>query len=217
MKSVSPPAPDGEANPLLEEALTSAARGWAVIPLHGIRADGGCTCGNPTCTSPSKHPRTANGLHDATTDEETIRQWWTRWSDANLGIVTGAVSGLLVLDEDGVEGAETLCQQKRHIPPTAISRTGGGGRHYYFQHPGFRCGNTTAKIGNKVDTRGDGGYVVAPGSIHASGNPYEWIIDPHECPPAPAPGWLVQNSTRSPRCQHLPSLGASRKGSGTQP
>ena len=78
----------------LEAALSYARKGWQVLPLHSIRPDGGCTCGNPGCGSPGKHPRTQHGVKDATTDEKLIRTWWSRWPDANVGVATGPASGI---------------------------------------------------------------------------------------------------------------------------
>src|SRR5262245_34186061 len=80
---------------LLQAALSYARRGWLVLPLHTAR-HGACACGHVPC--PGKHPRTAHGVKEATIDEETIRRWWQQWPEANVGIATGAVSGLVVLD-----------------------------------------------------------------------------------------------------------------------
>lgn len=88
---------------MLKHALDYAARGWAVVPLHGI-SEGRCTCGKPECRSAGKHPRISGGCHAATTDPETIEQWWRTYPDANIGIATGKVSGLIVVDVDAGEG-----------------------------------------------------------------------------------------------------------------
>lgn len=114
----------------------------------------------------------------------TVRQWAK--SDTNIGIATGAVSGLLVLDldsDDAVKEAEAL-----GIPDTITVRTGKG-VHVYFQHPGGTIGNR-AGIRPGVDIRGDGGYVVAPGSLHPSGSTYEWGNPPGLFSLAPVPAWL---------------------------
>jgi hypothetical protein len=79
-------------------------------------------------------------VKDATTEEATIRQWWTRWPDANIGIATGAVSGLVVLDIDSRHGGDESLQQliQAHptdFPETVRSLTGGGGSHLLFQYP----------------------------------------------------------------------------------
>ena len=78
-------------NRKLKSALRAARRGWFVFPLHGIRR-GKCTCGKRDCDlNAGKHPRTAHGFKDATRDAAQIHAWWSRWPDANVGIVTGIV------------------------------------------------------------------------------------------------------------------------------
>ena len=81
---------------------------WAVFPVHSIK-DGACTCGQPDCGSPGKHPRTAKGLNDATKDQQVIKEWWVQWPDSNIGVRTGQVSGIMAVDldvkeDDGVNG-----------------------------------------------------------------------------------------------------------------
>jgi putative DNA primase/helicase len=88
----------GETN--LEAAITYAQRsGWRVFPIHWP-VDGTCSCKNPDCQSPAKHPLTPNGFKDATTNPKIISEWWTKWPSANIGIATGAVSGIVVVDID---------------------------------------------------------------------------------------------------------------------
>jgi hypothetical protein len=178
-------------NALLAAALAYATRGWQVFPVHGVGADGHCSCRRADCASPGKHPHESGGFKRASTDPEKITSWWRRWPEANIGIATGAVSGLLVLDVDGHEGATTVRILGLATPATCVSRTGGGGWHYLFRHPGFPCKCTTGAIGPKVDTRGDGGYIVAPPSRHASGRRYEWAATLQDVPLADAPAWLL--------------------------
>jgi hypothetical protein len=90
----------------LAAALAYAARGWHVLPVHWI-VDERCSCGDADCKSPGKHPLTKRRLLDATTDEATIRNWWNKWSFANVAIRTGEVSQILVVDMDGENGQET--------------------------------------------------------------------------------------------------------------
>jgi putative DNA primase/helicase len=154
---------------MLDQALAYATRGWHVLPLHTVRPDGQCTCGKgDQCASPAKHPRwheddLNSGLQDATTDPTTIRRWWSRWKDANIGIRTGAISGLLVLDVDPDHGGETslenLEQSYHPLPPGPRALTGGDGIHYLFAHPGGDWPNTASAAGPGLDTRGDGGYI----------------------------------------------------------
>lgn len=174
-------------------ALDYAARGWPVVPLHSVTPSGACTCGSRDCGSPGKHPRTPNGLKDATTDATTIAAWWSRSPDANVGVVTGAISGLVVLDVDPRHGGdESLLELERRfgkLPDTVEVITGGSGRHFYFRHPGgARIRNATALAGLAgLDLKGDDGYVVAPPSAHASGRRYEWESSSHPDDVAIAP------------------------------
>src|SRR5436853_7839425 len=90
---------------LLDAALSYAARGWRVFPCHTPTAVGS-SCRKDCGKDRGKHPRTEHGFKDATTDEATLRRWWSQFPDANIGIVTGAISGLAVLDEDSYKGGD---------------------------------------------------------------------------------------------------------------
>lgn len=179
-----------------DAALTYAKRGWAVLPTHTV-INGQCSCGRDNCQSVGKHPRTPNGVKNATTDKITIQGWWTRWPDANVGIATGEISGLVVLDVDpGHEGDESLADfehQYGPLPITTEAHTGGGGRHLFFTHPGVTVSNKTG-IAPGLDIRGDGGYIIAPPSLHASGRSYEWkgLCHPDDVPLASLPVWLIK-------------------------
>jgi len=179
-------------NELLQSALDYAGRGWPVLPLHSIKG-GRCACGRPDCGSPGKHPRTARGLKDASTDPATIERWWRRWPVANIGIATGAAAGLVVLDvdprHDGDESLAELIAEHGPLPRTIEAATGGGGRHLAFAHPGGSIPNR-ANIRPGLDIRGDGGYIVVPPSLHASGRTYTWLHGPDDLRPAPLPAWL---------------------------
>jgi Bifunctional DNA primase/polymerase, N-terminal/Primase C terminal 1 (PriCT-1) len=183
----------------LVAALDYASRGWPVFPLHTPVTSGRtrCSCSR-NCKNIGKHPRTMHGLKDATTNSVQIERWWGMWPDANVGIATGSGSEFFALDVDPRhDGGDTLAQlemQYGTLPTTVISRTGGGGEHRVFRHvEGIRniAGN---RLGPGLDVRGDGGYVVAPPSIHESGRPYAWDIDyhPDETLIAKAPDWLVR-------------------------
>ena len=177
---------------MVDEALALARRGWAVFPVHGMTARG-CTCGRDQCDSPGKHPLTGHGLKDATTDEAAIEAWWDRWPWANVAVATGAVSGLVVLDVDGALGQESLDDledQHAPLPPSMVSITGHG-RHHLFAHPGETIRNQAgSRLGPGLDVRGDGGYIVAPPSMHASGVRYAWA-EPVGAIVA-LPGWLLE-------------------------
>ncbi len=190
----------------LTAALSYAARGWAVIPLHGIK-DGKCSCGRAGCgDSAGKHPRARDWPTAATTDPATIRGWWKRWPDANVGIATGRRSGLLVLDIDPRHGGdislEDLIHEHGTFPATPEVITGSGGRHIYFKYPpGGTYGNSAGKLGPGLDTRGDGGLIVAPPSTHRSGRAYCWELssDPADVPLAEPPDWLLELLAEQPR------------------
>lgn len=151
-------------------ALAYAAKGWHVFPCFepGAADPSLCACGRDCGKNKAKHPRTKNGLLDATTDADKIRAWWEKWPRANVAVRTGKESGIIVLDVDGELGRQSI--KGLNLPVTATVLTGRG-FHYYFKHPG---GHVTTKTGlfPGVDIRGDGGYVLAPPSRHISGKKY---------------------------------------------
>ena len=178
-----------------KKALRYARRGWPVLPLYAVN-DGRCECAaGQSCAHPGKHPRTLNGVKDATTDPTVIKAWWERWPDANIGIATGWSSGFFVVDVDGDIGKASLKElQAKHgrLKRTVTVQTGKG-RHRYFRCEGARVGNSAGRLGKGIDVRGDGGYVVAAGSVHNSGAHYRFVdgrgLDEIEI--APAPTWLL--------------------------
>ena len=127
-----------------------------------------------------------------------IGAWFRRWPNANIAVVTGLISGLVVLDLDPRHGAHASIErlQRQHGPwaETVEVLTGGGGRHLYFAHPGELMRNRVG-IAPGVDLRGDAGYVVAPPSIHPSGEPYRWARSPDLFPLAPLPEWLLHTAS----------------------
>jgi hypothetical protein len=175
---------------LLDAALEMAAAGWAVIPLHSP-VDGACDCRKPDCPSPGKHPRTKNGLSDATTAAEQIRRWWAMWPGANIGAVVP--DGYVVVDVDVADIATAFGADE--LPPTATSRTGRGW-HYIYR--------TQMPVGPKVgvrahvDLRGPGSYVVVAPSRHANGRQYEWATGLAEGV-APAPEWVLRAAGPRPQ------------------
>jgi hypothetical protein len=124
-----------------------------------------------------------------------VRQWWGRWPDANVAIRTGAVSGLVVLDVDpdhgGDQSLERVLDRFGPLPDGRLVRTGSGGRHFYFAHPGSLVRNDTGRLlGRGLDIRGDGGYVIAPPSRHVSGGSYVLEAGGQIIPEIP--GWLIE-------------------------
>lgn len=149
-------------------------------------------------------------------DESELRSWLGRRPDANLAVVTGAVSGLVVLDVDPRHGgiASLARWERQHgaLPHTIEAQTGGGGRHLYFAHPGGQLRNRVG-LAPGLDLRGDGGLVVAPPSLHPSGGCYRWLPGhgPEEARPAPLPGWLLEIARGdTPRSGHPLSWWRSR-------
>ncbi len=164
---------------MLESALMYAKMGWHVFPIHGIKKDGECTCGKLMCKDIGKHPKTQRGYKDATTEEEKIKAWFSTTSETNIGIATGSVSGITVIDidvgpdKDGFETWQNLIREHGE-PQTLVSETGGGGMHFIFSYnSGLKTSNNT--LGKNVDCRNDGGYIVAPPSTHYSGRQYKWM------------------------------------------
>ncbi len=110
------------------------------------------------------------------------------WSWSGVGIVTGRLSGILVLDVDGPEGEVEL--QKRGHPVTPMVRTASGGLHLYFKHPNHYV-RTGIRVAPGLDVKASGGYVVAPPSVGANGKPYEWIVSTNDAELADPPDWLM--------------------------
>lgn len=188
-----------EKNDRLYAACQYIKRGWPVFPLHSIQEPERCTCGKTDCSKPGKHPRTQHGLKEATTEPAKISEWWSSRPNTNIGVLTGPVSNLLVIDideEDGQRSIEALGSRFGSLPITLESRTGRG-RHLYFRYPpGGNIRNSTGKLGEGLDVRAEGGYVVAPPSVHASGKNYQWVT---ETEPVVLPGWTMKILTQPER------------------
>jgi hypothetical protein len=162
----------------LADVLDYAARGWAVFPIRPR----------------AKLPATPRGFYDATTNPATLQRWFARYP-YNVGVRTGAASQIFVLDVDGDSGADRLRNlefENGRLPDTLSSSTAKG-RHYWFlcDSP-LPC--SAGKIGPGLDIRADGGYCIAPPSVHPSGRTYTWINE--TTPPAVAPDWLVSLAAR---------------------
>lgn len=159
-----------------------------------------------------KTPLTKHGFKDASKDADTIRTMWQgAETTANIGIATGAASNVFVLDIDGEEGEAALAAlEEAHgaLPETPEVQTGKG-RHLYFAYPeGAEISNSASKIGDKLDIRGNGGYVVAPPSIHPSGRAYSWHATrrPSKMAWAQAPQWLIDLIVKKPRREQQQSV-----------
>jgi len=177
---------------LRDAALEFAGRGIAVFPLHyPVEREGHlwCSCGNAQCKNAAKHPyarHAPRGLHNATVDRALIERWWGVGVPYNIGLRTGRESGIVVIDVDPRhDGDARLAEHECRfgvMPPTWRFLTGGGGEHIVFRHPGHRIQNSAGAIGplgRGLDVRGDGGYIVAPPSLHISGRRYGISVDHH--------------------------------------
>lgn len=172
---------------LLDHALAYAELGWYVFPCHHPLKKAGWSCScelwkreevdeNFDCNRPGKHPRTKNGLDDATTDPEQIRSWWRKWPTANIGINCGK-SGLLVIDldtyKDTYQGDDLELDED-----TVTALSGGGGAHlFYKMADGDTFGNSIKNLPAGVDPKAWGGYVIVSPSAHKSGGTYQWEND----------------------------------------
>lgn len=189
---------ENTSNKMLDAALEYGQREWPVIPLWWPWPNGKCACNKGTkCESPGKHPIIPNWPKSGTTDPDVIRQWWTKWPMANIGILTGQQTGLLLLDvdnkDDGPGNLRDLEQKHGQLPDTVEAITGSGGRHILFKYPANRKITNKARFHPGLDTRSDGGMFVAAPSIHASGRRYEWEVlsHPDDVELAECPEWLL--------------------------
>ncbi len=195
----------------LDHALRYADFGWPVFPCYSARSTGACSCRlGSSCKHPAKHPHTRHGLRDATIESRQIKRWWNKWPDANVGIRTGTDSDLLVIDVDvahgGPDSLRSVLRRLGTLPEHPVAKTGGGGCHLLFQHPGGRVSSRQA-VAEGIDIRADGGYIIAPSSIHATGSPYEWRVDPEKTPPPTIPElwleWLSSCGHRDTEAQDI--------------
>lgn len=162
----------------LTVAHTYADNGWRIIPIPAGK----------------KFPEGFTRWQErATTDHQLIDQWWTEHPDHGIGIATGPGSGIWVLDVDDYDSYRDLEQRHQPLPDTLTVITGSGGYHFYYRWPDNAVirNNASTRLGPGLDIRGDGGFVVAPPSVHPNGREYTWdagqpdnIVD--------APQWLVE-------------------------
>jgi len=183
----------------LETALNYAKRGWAVLPLH-FPTDRGCSCGRADCASPAKHPFhkfAQNGANSATLNQQSISDWYGSVPTLNVGVACGLDSDLVVLDVDPKHGGKESLKALREkygsdFTKTLTVITGSGGGHFYFRANGKTIKNSAGRLGSGLDVRGEGGYVVAPPSVHMSGGIYRFHDE--NAPLLEAPDWLMAES-----------------------
>lgn len=207
-----------------QDALRLAQFGFATFPLL------------PRRKGPYKW---STGLHAASTDPDQVATWWAgrgdlavNWeadpppppgyritprADSNIGAATGPASGIWVLDVDGAKGEEGLAALiaiHGDLPATPEQITGGGRQLLFAWDDAYPIRNSAGKIGPKIDVRGDGGYIVAPPSIHPGkpeegippGRVYTWVSGraPWDLPFAAAPEWLLKAAMPAPEAEHRP-------------
>ena len=193
----------------IEAAHRYASMGWRVIPIR----------------PGEKRPGMDRWVEVATTDHDKIEDWWSRWSNFGVGVVTGSPSHLFVVDVDehdpAMSGSETLADLEATygpLPETVECHTGSGGRHLYFTAPVEIRNDAGKRLGPGLDIRGEGGQVLAPPTIHPNGREYVWELEhgPDDCGVAEAPGWLVRLLTavpdEIPRIERVPHDGPERPG-----
>lgn len=175
-------------------ALELAALGWPVLPLCWPADDGSCGCGGGhTGRDIGKAPYgkfAPHGVKSATIDDATVRTWWKLKPLANVGIAIEPAK-LFVVAPDSPEWLTAFGQLG--LPPTAIVKSGGGEGHwhyYYARPPGCPIHRLCRPDEYDILTNG---YVVAPPSLHRSGERYRWEFAPQDVMPlAPAPDWIVE-------------------------
>jgi hypothetical protein len=164
----------------LSAALKLADRGLAIFP----------------CRPHDKRPATKHGVKDATTNPDAIEKWWRQVPTCNIGVATGAVSGIMVLDVDDMDAEAELkkLEEDHGALPAIVEAITARGRHLFFKWPHRDIRNSAGKVARGVDVRASGGYIIAPPSLHPSGKRYCWSVDSASAF-ATAPEWLIDMIT----------------------
>ena len=173
----------------IDSAMALADKGLSVFPAHRV-LDGICSCEKDDCDTPGKHPIGAKWQERASYLPSDIRREWDNRLYANIGIATGQQHGIVVLDVDVSNGKPGIQSLKRlakdfglKLKSLPVARTGSGGFHIFFAHPGVTIPNAVGREDTNnpfqeypgLDIRGEGGLVIGPGSVHANGCFYEWV------------------------------------------
>ena len=159
---------------LPKELLYYTNNNWPIFPIYSPNHTK-CSCNNPNCPSPAKHPLTHNGFYSATTNTALISYWLQKYPNCNWSIATGRQSNLVVIDVDVLKnGAESIKTFKIPITYTVLT---GNGYHYYFKlPPKYHNLRSFNAILPGVDIKANFGYVIAPPSIHINGHQYETYL-----------------------------------------
>ena len=163
---------------MLDEALAYLRRGRSIIPIHLSQKGDKCEK-KPLINWIEYQKRLPT--------EDEVREWWRRWPSEGIALVTGKLSGVVVVDVE--KGGPT-----DGLTPTVISKTGGGGFHYLYRQPEAPIKNSVKSVAELTDVRGEGGLIVLPPSMHGSGNRYEWLISPDMSDLAELPQWILEKS-----------------------
>ena len=176
----------------LRAALAYAAAGWEVYPIWSVDKEGICTCSKrAACEDPGKHPATARGFKDASSNPERIREMFSRIPEPSIGLRTGRGSGVVALDQDprhgGFDSLDRLEAEHDNLPDTRLHHTGGGGVHRLFSYPeGVELKSKVLAPGLELKA---GTGIVLPPSNHASGGKYRAL---NATPLAPLPSWVLE-------------------------
>jgi putative DNA primase/helicase len=141
----------------------------------------------------------------ATRGPEEVRRDFTKWDGCRIGVPTGAINRIVVIETDtesghGVDGAAALVGlEAKHgaLPDTRHAISPSGSIHRYFRHPGdgIKIRTTASELGVGIDVRGDGGCILAPPSVNPDGRRYRWL---NQLPLAPMPAWLIELTREKP-------------------
>ncbi|MDX8045446.1 bifunctional DNA primase/polymerase [Gracilibacillus sp. S3-1-1] len=159
--------------------------GWSIFPIY----------------YKSKKPITQHGFKDASNNVEQIKRWYTEHPSAGIGLPTGKINDVVVLDIDPRNRGDVSLEELQHdyedLPDTVLSLTGGGGQHFFFQYD-ERINKSKLESYEGVDVQGDGKYIVLPPSTHPNGNKYEYEYSskPIVTQIAKAPEWLIQLASK---------------------
>lgn len=190
-------SPNANARTMLDWALEYLAAGLPIFPIctplmgaHQHRRNG-----KMIDCPPDKRGKTPlvrwRDYQDGLPTEDEVRSWWRRHPNANIGMATGKLSGVIVLDCDSGE-ARQLCMSMGGLDRTPAVWTGTpGGCHFWLRHPGVDLPNFVRDIPG-TDFRGDGGYVLLPPSRHWKGANYRWVENSRGLDRAAPPDWLLQ-------------------------
>ncbi len=193
-------------------ALALADNGFSVFPMHRpLGPDAGCSCNKPSCSAIGKHPVIRGGFNASSLDPKKIRAWWGKHPQANIGIATGRVSNLLVIDVDFGNGGDAsfdaLLENAGQLWPETLSATTGNGVHYYFRLPDAEVQSSAGLLGRGIDVRAERGCVVAPPSLHRCGRSYAFVEAGQ--PILRAPDWLMSRIQGSSPCDLALTHGAA--------